>query len=363
MDAYFFILTAINLFVLTFMCVLVKQSETLIPKQIKWFLITFVLIGSISVLEMISVLADGGPHWLRPVNILSNYLGFALTPAVPLCFVYTMEWSSRVKLSLKTAVCIEIIYIAVLTISLFNNGLVFSVDAANNYSRESGFWIYMLMYYAGIGYLILNTLEMAQNFQNRGHELIYGLAGFIAVGTLVQILIPDIHITWLCVTLISVLFFLYCNEMWNQLDGLTGLLNQKSYLNRTINLHSEDRMLILFDVDDFKRVNDTYGHQAGDKCLREIAMCIKRAFSRYGNCYRIGGDEFCVFLRDPDKEEICKEKFYSMLERRRKSVTILPGVSYGSAEHHEKESIRDTKERADQHMYENKKEHKALIRR
>lgn len=41
------------------------------------------------------------------------------------------------------------------------------------------------------------------------------------------------------ITLISVLYYLYCNEMWNQLDGLTGLLSQKSYLNRTLNLQPE----------------------------------------------------------------------------------------------------------------------------
>ena len=99
----------------------------------------------------------------------------------------------------------------------------------------------------GIAYLLFSSLEMARNFQNRGRELIYGLAGFLAVGTLVQILIPEIHITWLCVTLIAVLYFLYCNEMWNQLDGLTGLLSQKSYLNRTMNLRAEDRMLIVLD--------------------------------------------------------------------------------------------------------------------
>ena len=46
------------------------------------------------------------------------------------------------------------------------------------------------------------------------------------------------------------------------------------------------------------------------------------------------------------------------MEKRRKVVTILPGVSYGSAELQENESICDTKARADQHMYDNKKEHK-----
>ena len=252
----------------------------------------------------------------------------------------------------------EILYLLVLTVSLFSSGLVFTVDAANHYSRQKGFYIYMIMYYAGIMYLLVKTLEMARNFQNRGKELIYGLTGFLAVGTLVQVLIPSVHITWLCVTLIAVLYFLYCNEMWNQLDGLTGLLSQKSYLNRTLNQRPEDRMLIVLDLDDFKYINDTYGHLAGDRCLREIAGCLKKAYSRYGNCYRIGGDEFCVLLREPEKEELCKEKFFWVMEKRRKVVSILPFVSYGSAELLEQESIRDTKARADQKMYEDKKEHK-----
>ena len=64
-DLYFFILTAINLLVLIFMCCLVKLSETLNPKQAIGFLATFILIGGISILEMISVLVDDGPVWLR----------------------------------------------------------------------------------------------------------------------------------------------------------------------------------------------------------------------------------------------------------------------------------------------------------
>ena len=357
-DLYFFILTAINLFVLIFMCGLVKLSETLNPKQAKGFLATFILIGGISILEMISVLVDDGPVWLRWLNVMSNYLGFGLTPVVPICLAYTLERSKRMSWGVKIAAAAEILYLLVLTVSLFSSGLVFTVDAANHYSRQKGFHIYMIMYYAGIMYLLVKTLEMARNFQNRGKELIYGLTGFLAVGTLVQVLIPSVHITWLCVTLNAVLYFLYCNEMWNQLDGLTGLLSQKSYLNRTLNLRPEDRLLIVMDLDDFKYINDTYGHLAGDRCLREIAGCLKKAYSRYGNCYRIGGDEFCVLLREPEKEELCKEKFFWVMEKRRKVVSILPFVSYGSAELLEQESIRDTKARADQKMYEDKKEHK-----
>lgn len=117
-------------------------------------------------------------------------------------------------------------------------------------------------------------------------------------------------------------------------------------------------MLIVLDLDDFKHINDTYGHLAGDRCLKEIADCMKKVYSNYGNCYRIGGDEFCVLLKKPEKETVCKEKFFWMMQKRRESVYFLPQISYGSAKLLGQESIADTKARADQRMYENKREHK-----
>lgn len=167
-DLYFFILTAINLFVLLFMCVLIRLSETLNPRQARGFLVTYILIGSISILELISVLVNDGPVWLRWLNILSNYLGFGLTPAVPICLVYTLNCAEGRTGTLKAAVALEILYLLLLTCSLFSNGLVFSVDAANHYSRQSGFHIYMFMYYLGIAYLLFSSLEMARNFRTGG---------------------------------------------------------------------------------------------------------------------------------------------------------------------------------------------------
>ena len=52
----------------------------------------------------------------------------------------------------------------------------------------------------------------------------------------------------------------------------------------------------MIDLDDFKSVNDTYGHLEGDKYLQVFARCLREVFQRYGFCYRMGGDEFCVLL-------------------------------------------------------------------
>ena len=60
-DQYFLVLTTIDLFVLTFMCILTKLSETLNSKQKRGFFLAFVLIGVISILEVITILVDGAP--------------------------------------------------------------------------------------------------------------------------------------------------------------------------------------------------------------------------------------------------------------------------------------------------------------
>ena len=236
--------------------------------------------------------------------------------------------------------------------------MVFSVSEENLYSRGDFFAFYVTAYFAALVYLAACTAITARVFQNRSRILIYPLIVFLAAETIIQIALPQLHVTWLCVTLLSVLYFIYCSEMWNQLDALTGLLNQNSYLNRTAEMRRSGEVLVVFDVDDFKQVNDRYGHVKGDICLAEIAACIKRAYARHGYCYRTGGDEFCVLLRDGDKEHACARDFVRRLSERRKELDFLPTVSFGSAEI-SNENVVTVKDRADHNMYRYKKERKA----
>ena len=232
MDSYFFILTTIDLFVLGFMSLLTKLSESLNKKQKRGFLLAFALIACISVLEVITILVDGAPTGCRWLNILSNYLGFGLTPAVALCLVYVLDKKSIIRRGFKAAVCCEGAYLLFLAATL-PYGLVFSVSRENLYARGEYFYIYVAMYYAAMLYLMVATVRTATAFQNRSRTLICPLTLFLGAATVIQIALPSLHVTWLCVTLLAVLYYIYCSEMWNQLDALTGLLNQNSYLNRT----------------------------------------------------------------------------------------------------------------------------------
>jgi diguanylate cyclase (GGDEF)-like protein len=87
------------------------------------------------------------------------------------------------------------------------------------------------------------------------------------------------------------------------LDGLTGLQNRPSFdehLSRAWHQHrraNEPLCLLMVDVDHFKRYNDTYGHLAGDTCLRRVAVCLQEAVTRKQDVVaRYGGEEFAVIL-------------------------------------------------------------------
>jgi two-component system, cell cycle response regulator len=85
-------------------------------------------------------------------------------------------------------------------------------------------------------------------------------------------------------------------------DPLTGLPNRRRFLGdlkETIALADPDspRLLVLFDLNGFKRYNDTYGHLAGDALLARLGASLTDAVEPNGTAYRLGGDEFCVLTR------------------------------------------------------------------
>jgi diguanylate cyclase len=91
-------------------------------------------------------------------------------------------------------------------------------------------------------------------------------------------------------------------------DGLTGLLNRKTWEE---SLHHEFKRfaryghkcsLLMFDIDHFKRINDSYGHPAGDEVIRQTAAVVKRCLRDLDVAGRYGGEEFAVILPDTDAE-------------------------------------------------------------
>ena len=91
-----------------------------------------------------------------------------------------------------------------------------------------------------------------------------------------------------------------------QTDGLTGLLNHRTFRERLAHAVAlaEPFSLVMLDLDRFKAVNDTLGHQAGDELLRELATTIVGASRDTDSVFRYGGDEFVILLPRTDADHV-----------------------------------------------------------
>lgn len=153
------------------------------------------------------------------------------------------------------------------------------------------------------------------------------------------------------------------------LDPLTKVTNRKGLID-DLNMilqsgESEDLpvVLLMIDADDFKTINDQYGHVAGDKVLYFFAQSIKSILRQGDKVYRFGGEEFSVVLNQCDKEQALKvaDKIRSKIEQSHliyggKSIKIT--VSIGATVHHNHDSYDDFVTRADEALYRAKHEGK-----
>ena len=142
-------------------------------------------------------------------------------------------------------------------------------------------------------------------------------------------------------------------------DPLTGLGNLRALQRQLANLvdnykrYSHPFGLLLMDIDGLKRINDSHGHQAGDRVLMQVGMSLRRSIRSVDTAARIGGDEFCVLL--PQQELKSAAKLAARLATAIEEEVAAPGepsvsVSIGvasSPEHGDgPETLVDTADRA-----------------
>jgi diguanylate cyclase (GGDEF)-like protein len=140
-------------------------------------------------------------------------------------------------------------------------------------------------------------------------------------------------------------------------DALTGVKNKHAYVEETERIDGQiakrdnpSFALVVFDVNDLKKVNDTAGHQAGDQCLRDSCSAICDIF-KHSPVFRIGGDEFVVIARNRDYDHI--EELLEEVGRRNAEAGRdgRSSIACGMSKYEGDDCVAAVFERADRKMY------------
>jgi diguanylate cyclase (GGDEF)-like protein len=160
---------------------------------------------------------------------------------------------------------------------------------------------------------------------------------------------------WTCLDRLRTLHQLHERAMS---DPLTGLRHHGPFGERIATATPGRTALLAIDVDEFKTVNDTLGHQAGDELLVGLARALEGALRQGDEIYRIGGDEFVAVVDVPQPEEAVRIAQRLAMAARRTGHTISVGV----AVQRDGEPAEHTLRRADAALYEVKRQGRDGVR-
>ncbi len=209
-------------------------------------------------------------------------------------------------------------------------------------------------------------------------SLIYLLIHFSFVLLSGKINVNALMDTYLSYLIVSVIFYFYAwmsegyRETWESIartDNLTGIMNRVAFeeiLNKKVKeakLYKKPISLIIFDVDNFKSINDTYGHLFGDRILKKVASLIEENIEEDHIFARWGGEEFILLLPDTDIEKACTlaEKLRRRIHSYRFAENLNVTASFGIAELSKEEDIVKFVVRADNALYKAKRNGKNRV--
>ncbi len=193
----------------------------------------------------------------------------------------------------------------------------------------------------------------------RKEVLIYAICFLTPIlGMVVQMFDSKLHFSWTSIVIGLFMVYIFLETMPSDEDYLTKLFNRRSYETELSYLVRSRKPfgILIFDLNDFKEINDLHGHHKGDEVLLHFANALSHVFSKEGLASRLGGDEFAVILRgNRDHVDTHINKVKTYLQKTEDEVLKSLTFSYGFEKHYMDMTIDDLYKQADQKMYLQKK--------
>ncbi|MCF0117995.1 MAG: GGDEF domain-containing protein [Bacilli bacterium] len=341
-----------------------RKSKLLM--QTSGLLIVLMIVESINfIITELTVTSELVGTIMMVVRSVCYYTTYILMPLIPALLIYMVHrFKKKNGAGLIALFVINILFIIgdiVLRI-VTKEGYIFTFANADGVvtpnlemSSSKGYLFFVPGVISAIEVFILFglTVKDFDTMKKQQRIILWSLAFVIGLTVAIQLLAPGVLILWSCVAICLMIYYLLLHIQMFKLDSLSGLLNRHEWESdmEVYNGHISCT-IIMFDLNNLKKINDIRGHAAGDDAIARVARTIKLSFGHYGNCYRIGGDEFIVMTRVPSsKIEECIRKFDSFIDQQELTV------AYGAIEydHTGKNDIYQVFKIADERMYAHKK--------
>ena len=262
--------------------------------------------------ETLSFLIDGKIGFLFYIlQYISNTIAAGISIIIGYCWCLFVEYHihrnfKRIKKKSRILAVPLIIATILIFINLLGTGIIFDISKENVYTRGPMnfiLYIFVFVYYIESIY----TVQKAKNDSILVEFFpIYFFIIPCMIGTMIQGFFFGISTIWLCVAIAFILVYIEIQISISFIDDLSGLYNRKymnHYLNKLQNNKAKHVYGFLMDINDFKTINDIYGHLKGDQAIIQFGKILQHSIDKDSVAIHMGGDEFVIFAILKSNEE------------------------------------------------------------
>lgn len=266
------------------------------------FMLVITFIATIN--ETLSFIIDARPGFIFQIlQYISNTIASASSGIIGYSWCLFVEYHihrnfKRIKKKSKILAIPLIIAMILLIINLCGTSIIFDISKQNKYTRGPvNFLLYIIVF---IYYIeSIYTVQKAKNDSILVEFFpIYYFIIPCMIGTMIQGFFFGISTIWLCVAIAFIIVYIEIQISISFIDDLSGLYNRK-FMNHYLNKLQNDKIKhvygFLLDINEFKSINDTYGHITGDHALIQFGRILQHSIDKDSVAIRMGGDEFVVF--------------------------------------------------------------------
>ncbi|MDC7224867.1 MAG: GGDEF domain-containing protein [Spirochaetales bacterium] len=306
---------------------------------------------------------------------LFNYLLFLLNPTTAVFWLmYCYAHLKRGRLSSREFCLLSLpfaINLIPMVLTIFT-GFVFWVDEFNQDHRGAGVYVVALIDYSAILTALVIILSHRDRVSRRFMAIVIAFSTIPLVGSLLQIIFYGISTSWPSIALGILLTYIFMEVQKNLRDHLTGLMNRRQFeelINNRMSRYSQNRnfTLVLIDLNRFKAINDTHGHEAGDRALQVVAMLLSRSVDMKDTVARLGGDEFVLLLDRVEEWQLdgilmrLRESLAHWNRDRTEPFSLSMSMGYVRFDSKRHRSFSDIFREADEAMYLEKRQSRSSL--